>query len=80
MGAVVRKSTTAVPVVALALRVTGDPDVTVQLGMSTAEGGEVARAQANATLPAYPLLLLTVIVEDAAFPRVTAAGAVAESV
>ena len=52
MGAVVVKVTVAVALVVLAVRLTGEPEVTLQPGMSTALAGVVATAQLNAMLPA----------------------------
>ena len=75
-GAVVVKVRVTVPLLVVAVRVTGDP-VTLQPGTSTAFAGAMLIAHVTATLPEYPLEVLTVTVEEERLPGVTAPGLVA---
>lgn len=78
-GAVVMKVSVTLPLLVVELSVTGDP-VTLQLGTLTAFAGVLLTAHVTATLPEYPLDVVTVTVEEERFPGVTAPGVVAARV
>jgi hypothetical protein len=69
----------AVPVGVDALNVTVEL-LAAQVGKVVAPVGDVVSEQASVTVPAYPPLPVTVTVEVAGDPEVTAAGVDAESV
>jgi hypothetical protein len=71
-----------VPVaLAVELRVTVEPvEAAVHVGNLVAPEGDVVSAQVRVTAPRYAVVVLTVMVDVAEPPAVTAAGGVAASV
>jgi hypothetical protein len=76
VAAVVVTDIVAVAVVVVELSVTEElPDAGVQFGRSEAPDGDEVNAHVSWIVPAYPLLPVTVTVELAELPGLTAAGA-----
>lgn len=77
VAAVVVTGTVTVPIVKveLSVSVTELPEAAAQVGRSEAPVGDVVNAHVSVTVPAYPLLAVTVTVELAELPGLTAVGA-----
>jgi hypothetical protein len=75
VAAVVVTGTVTVPVVKIELSVMEElPEAAAQVGRSEAPVGDEVNAHVSVTVPTYPLLAVTVTVELAEVPGLTAVG------